>query len=318
MLPPSPSFLSPWLFCVAATVAATVGVPAQGLEPSTDDELLELRIARQCASLRERGELRASQALLAQVEDLATFPMAPVAASTVHLPPVELCAALRRSVRIVGHYYLCQECDEWHFNGASGFLVGSDGLVATCEHVLAPEPEAREDFLVMANLDGTVWPVEKVVAKDRGGDLAVLQTAEKNGVPLPLAASVRQGERVFCLSNPDHQFGFFSEGLVARRYLQRDEVPEGVPRKPADQVAPRPWLHVTCEFAKGSSGAPIVDATGAVVGIAQSTTTVVYDETAELVDTQMVFKTATPSSVLAALLPTKKPAPAPAEPAGKR
>jgi hypothetical protein len=79
-------------------------------------------------------------------------------------------------------------------------------------------------------------------------------------------------------------------------------------------------LHVTLQFAKGSSGAPIVDATGAVVGIAQSTTTVVYDETAELVDTQMVFRTATPSSVLAALLPAKKPAApaAPAAPVDKR
>jgi len=90
-------------------------------------------------------------------------------------------------------------------------------------------------------------------------------------------------------------------------------VPEGTAAKPPDQVAPRTWLHVTCDFAKGSSGAPIVDTTGTVIGIAQSTTTVVYDEDAALVDTQMVFKTATPAAALAALLPAKNGAAAAGE-----
>src|SRR5436190_23339811 len=56
------------------------------------------------------------------------------------------------------------------------------------------------------------------------------------------------------------------------------------------KVEPVRVLHVTCDFGKGSSGAPIVDTRGNVVGFAQSTTTLVYDEEADLVDTQMVFK----------------------------
>ncbi len=284
-----------------------VGLRAQAQEVVVDDELLELQITRACAELHRGKRLVPCSELTAEAAEAKPFVQPVVPVRTQVLMPVDLCASLRTSVRIVGHYYLCTECDDWHFSGASGFCVGTDGIVATCHHVLAPDETMREAFLVVADLQGRVWPVEHVLASDALGDVCVLKTAETGCVPLPLARRVRQGERIFCLSHPDHQFGFFSEGLVARLYAQRDPLPEGSKAKPADQVAARPWLHVTCDFAKGSSGAPIVDATGTVVGIAQSTTTVVYDETAELMDTQMVFKTATPASVLQALLPAPPP-----------
>lgn len=278
--------------------------------PPTDDELLEHQIVSACGRLREAGRLVECSVLVAEAKSTKPRPSPAAAARSRPLPPADLCASLRESLRLVGHFYRCTECEEWHFNSASGFVVGKDGLVATCHHVIAPDEDMREAFLVVADLQGNVWPVEHVAAADAGGDVCVLATPGRDWAPLPLAASVRQGERIWCLSNPDHQFGFFSEGLVARRYLQRDPPPEGQKPQAPETVPARPWLHVTCDFAKGSSGAPIVDATGTVVGIAQSTTTVVYDETADLVDTQMVFKTATPASVLASLLPPP-PAPAP-------
>jgi hypothetical protein len=101
---------------------------------------------------------------------------------------------------------------------------------------------------------------------------------------------------------------------VARQYLLREVLPdreppakEGEPGKPR-YAPPVPFLHVTCDFCKGSSGAPIVDAMGNVVGIAQSTTTVVYDEAATPVDTQMVFKSATPAAALLELVRASGPA----------
>jgi hypothetical protein len=140
-----------------------------------------------------------------------------------------------------------------------------------------------------------VWPVEHVVAADAAADVCVLSTPARDQVALPLRPAVAAGERIWCLSNPDHQFGFFSEGLVARRYVQREEG-EGEPERRTT------WLHVTCDFARGSSGAPIVDAAGNVVALAQSTTTVVHDEDAVPPDTQMVFKTAAPAEAVLALL----------------
>jgi S1-C subfamily serine protease len=209
------------------------------------------------------------------------------------LAGAELYQLAAASLCIVGHYYLCDECEQWHFSGASGFWVAADGAVATCHHVLAPDDSMRAAFLVVADLTGQVWPVQKVLAANAATDLCVLQTPARERTPLPLRGDVRVGERVACLSHPDGQYGFYSEGVVARHFLLREppEAPEALP-----------WLHVTCDFARGSSGAPVVDACGNVIGIADATTTVVYDDDAEVIDTQMVFKTAAPAGALQVLL----------------
>jgi hypothetical protein len=149
-----------------------------------------------------------------------------------------------------------------------------------------------------------------VLAADPASDVCILGTPARACVPLPLRAGVRVGERIWCLSHPDHQFAFFSEGMVARSLALRD--PGAGPGQPPDAVPARPWLQVTCDFARGSSGGPIVDARGNVVAVAQSTTTVVHDEDAEPPDTQMVFRTAAPAAALLAL--ERAPREAPAEP----
>lgn len=271
-----------------------------------DDEALEARIAAACEAARGAGTLVAAKALADQLASAPTFELRPAPVRQQSLAPADLFATVRPSTRIVGHYYKCKECGEWHFSGASGFCIDDHGNVATCAHVVAPDDTMVEAYLVVADLRGGVWPVQKVAAAAAAPDVCVLQTAERGTVPLPLRATVRTGEPVWCLSHPDHQFGFFSGGLVARRYLLREPAPEpakGDAKHGKPDLA-RPataWLHVTCDFAKGSSGAPIVDAAGNVVGVAQSTTTVVYDESTVPVDTQMVFKNAAPAAALLAL-----------------
>ncbi len=258
-----------------------------------DDESLEQRITAACDQLRDAGALRPCAELVAQAAAAPVTTLPPVPARLEVLPGPDLYERVVPSVCIVGHYYLCDECDQWHFSGASGFWVAADGAVATCHHVLAPDATMRAAFLVVADLDGQVWPVQRVLAANAATDLCVVQTPARGRVPLPLRGDVRVGERVVCLSHPDHQFGFFSDGVVARRFLLRD---------PPEAREPRPWLHVTCDFARGSSGGPVVDVCGNVVGIAVATTTVVYDEEADPVDTQMVFKAAAPAASLQALL----------------
>jgi len=177
-------------------------------------------------------------------------------------------------------------------------------------------------LLFVADFDGQVAAVSRVVASDAAYDIAVLQCETKSFTPLPLRSEVEPGERVYCLSNPDHMFGTFTEGLVSRVYVVRGEAP-GTGPEPAENedgnadapqhdlsksmaqdplLPPRAFLQVTCEFAGGSSGAPIVDAMGNVIGIAQSTRTVAVDPDAEQLEVQMVARTASPSSALLRLL----------------
>jgi S1-C subfamily serine protease len=283
-----------WIRLIAIAAALLASVCAQQPE-AVDDELLERRITEACARLHEDGHLRRSADLLAEVRAAGTCEPTVPPRRTGVMETVALRDLLAQSVRIVAHYYECSDCGEWHVSASSGFCLAADGAVATCLHVLEPDEVMRESFVVVADLAGKVWPVEHVVAADAAADVCVLSTSARDQVALPLRPAVAAGERIWCLSNPDHQFGFFSEGLVARRYVQREEG-EGEPERRTT------WLHVTCDFARGSSGAPIVDAAGNVVALAQSTTTVVHDEDAVPPDTQMVFKTAAPAEAVLALL----------------
>ena len=299
-----PSLAASLLVLLLATAVGRAQTPpgpaaGAGVPEVIDDDELEAKILAACSGLRQRGELVACSVLARGplVAEPIAVPVLPLHAQPV--PMAELRDRVLRSLRIVGHHYRCRECDKWHFSGASGFCVDAIGTIATCQHVVPADDTMLDAALVVADLAGNTWPVQSVLAADAAMDLVLLRTPARDGVPMPLRASVRSGERVYCASNPDQQFGYFSEGLVARRFRVRE------PATAASELVPRvssEWLHVTCEFAKGSSGGPIVDAMGNVVGVAQSTSTVIYDEDAQPIDTQMVFRIAAPADALLALL----------------
>lgn len=291
-----------WLWLVLGIAMSAGSATGQGPVQPIDDDALERRIEQACEALRIAGRLRhADEFATAAAANPGPAPRPPLPLRTERLAAEDLHDLLVPSLRTVGHYYLCTECDQWHFSGASGFCVDADGAVATCAHVLATDATMREAYLVVADLTGHVEPALGVLTADFAADVCILQTAAQHTVPLPLRLEARVGERLYCLANPDHRFGFFSEGMLARWYAERDE-------GAGADAAPRTWLHVTCEIAQGSSGGMVVDARGNLVGIAQSTTTVVDGEEDGVEDTQMVFRSAVPAAALRRLLP---PAPAP-------
>jgi hypothetical protein len=299
---------------------------ATSLPSAIDDEALLLAIETQCEALRTSGSLKTVRELLQPAPATAPSGDAPKLPSVgvEMLTPVALRRSLMRSVALVGEYYHCVECDKWHANLSTGFAVADGRHIATCLHVLHGEPseDGMAPLLFVADFDGQVAAVSRVVASDAAYDIAVLQCETKSFTPLPLRSEVEPGERVYCLSNPDHMFGTFTEGLVSRVYVVRGEAP-GTGPEPAENedgkadapqhdlsksmaqdplLPPRAFLQVTCEFAGGSSGAPIVDAMGNVVGIAQSTRSVAVDPDAAQLEVQMVARTASPASALLRLL----------------
>jgi hypothetical protein len=295
-------------FALATALAAQAAT-----EAAIDDDLLLQRIETGCDKLREQG-------LLHKVDELAKdcdgrrCELPAVEPSATPLPPPQLRERLLHSACIVGHFYSCAECKKWHFSASSGFAVCKDGLVATCFHLLEDDPEMPNACLVIADWDGSVWPVTAVVAADKGADVAILQCARKDLVPLPLRTDARTGDHVYCLSNPDHQFACFTDGMIARRYVVRGAAPgtagddgknssaasdHGRPIDPKARVLQ--FLQVTCEFAVGSSGAPVADDRGNVIGMAQSTATVFVDPDQQPAEPQMVSRAAVPAAALRAL-----------------
>jgi serine protease Do len=192
--------------------------------------------------------------------------------------------AWRQAVVVIGSISKCEECPDWHMDSVSaGWFITPDGLVATNYHVL--EDEEAEQLGVMT-ADGRVFRIKEVVAADRHGDAAILRL-QANGEQwawLPLADAAVPGEEARILSHPDGRFYSLSRGIVSRLH-----------RAPAEEDGePRVWTTVTADFGAGSSGAPVLNDRGEVIGMVSSTAVLLADpeegKDPAAEDVQMVFK----------------------------
>jgi S1-C subfamily serine protease len=172
------------------------------------------------------------------------------------------------------------------FNVAGGAFVIAPGVCLTSLHV-AKDKTAR-GFCALTR-DGRVFPVREVLAFEPVNDLAVLQLDLPEGVELPALPLARDaaptGSPVFVMSHPDDRFFLLSTGYVARHTLWKTEA--GV----------EAFMSITADFAKGSSGCPVLDEHGTVIGIVNNTESIYYDDDGKKkqLDLQMVVKNATPS-----------------------
>jgi S1-C subfamily serine protease len=172
------------------------------------------------------------------------------------------------------------------FNVAGGGFVIAPGVCLTSLHV-AKDKGAR-GFSALTR-DGRVIPVREVLAYEPVNDLVILQLDLPEGVDLPALPLAREaapaGSPVFVMSHPDDRFFLLSTGYVARHTLWRT------------QAGVEAFMSITADFAKGSSGCPVLDERGTVIGIVNNTESIYYDDDGhrKQLDLQMVVKNATPS-----------------------
>ena len=136
----------------------------------------------------------------------------------------------------------------------SGFFV-SDRLVATNLHVIE---SAAGGYVKPVGEKGT-FRVEGTVGLDSTRDLALLrvQDATRPSLPLGESESVAVGDAVYAAGNPQGLEGTFSEGIVS-----------GVRKVGHDTL-----LQITAPISPGSSGGPVLNQQGAVIGVAMATFT---------------------------------------------
>ena len=134
----------------------------------------------------------------------------------------------------------------------SGFVVGK-GLVATNFHVIRGSNSGQAK-VVGSNVTMTI---DGVVAKDPDRDLAILKVSALTAPPLPFSASkpVQVGETVFAIGNPQGMEGTLSQGIVS-----------GV-----RTVGDSSWIQITAAISPGSSGGPVLNDAGGVIGVAVAT-----------------------------------------------
>jgi tetratricopeptide (TPR) repeat protein len=133
----------------------------------------------------------------------------------------------------------------------SGFFIRKDGDIITNRHVLQGASSAD-----VKTAQGKVYPITRVVAEDKEGDLILVSVdIPPDAVyPLSVSASIPEvGERVIVIGSP---LGFektVSDGIVSavREIPQFGKI-----------------IQITAPISPGSSGSPVVNMKGEVIGVA--------------------------------------------------
>ena len=133
----------------------------------------------------------------------------------------------------------------------TGFVVDKMGIVATNLHVIEGEAQIK-----VRTFDGTQYPVVSIAGMDRGHDLALLRIAPKK--PMPVLAlgdsnQVSAGDQIVAIGNPLGVFDYsVSAGLISQvRPLSADLT----------------ILQISAPISPGSSGGPLFNQFGEVIGV---------------------------------------------------
>ena len=134
----------------------------------------------------------------------------------------------------------------------SGFFV-RDGEIASNLHVV--EGAARGYAKLVG--EKTKYDIEGITAVDAERDLVVLKISAGRSQALPLGNSdvVQVGESVYAVGNPQGLEGTFSQGIVSSiREVGTDKL-----------------LQITAPISPGSSGGPVLNGKGEVIGVSVAT-----------------------------------------------
>jgi S1-C subfamily serine protease len=242
-----------------------------------DDEAFERQVTAAALVLHEEGKLVPLAKLRTHLGH-AQCEVALPAPRKDRLRPPEIHRLVRGSTVVVGTFYHCTKCKEWHFDSASGFVV-AEGVVSTSEHVVDFEDEEMKDgFLVIADAKGRVFPITEVLASNADSDTCMVRVPGLDLPALALSTTAQVGDAVFCLSHPDGNHWMFTTGTLARFFINSEAATDAGKPRPKTRPAPSLYINITAEYSPGSSGAPVVDEYGNVVGQVESITSSIEDE----------------------------------------
>lgn len=150
----------------------------------------------------------------------------------------------------------------------SGFVISSDGYILTNNHVIATAVTSGGAINVRLQ-DGSSFPA-KVVGRDSSYDLAVLRISKRNLPALQFGDSekVAVGDSVLAIGSPLGLTGTVTLGIISAKDRA---VTAG---ESATDNSFINALQTDAAINPGNSGGPLVDATGAVIGVNSAIATV--------------------------------------------
>jgi putative serine protease PepD len=143
----------------------------------------------------------------------------------------------------------------------SGFVIDSTGYILTNNHVISQAAETGGSIQVSLN-DGTFYSA-KVIGRDASYDLAVLKITASGLKALQFGDSdkVAVGDLVIAIGSPLGLSGTVTTGIISAK---NRAVTAGESNSESSFINA---LQTDAAINPGNSGGPLVDATGAVIGI---------------------------------------------------
>lgn len=209
------------------------------------------------------------------------------------LTPEEMVVKRRTSILTVNKYLRRTTQPEVVTDWATAVVLSEDGICVTNYHVFwqlldsAVTLGVRDSLMFVATEAGKVYPITELLSCNKIGDFAFfkIDTRGDKLIPMPMGTDLSVGEDVHLLSNPEGYPYVYTNGIVTRTIAAEMGNPFGN------------RMEMSADFAKGSSGAPIMDNRGNMVGMV-SCIRAIYYSTQPPYYLQMNVKMCVPVSVL--------------------
>jgi len=246
---------------LAALLAASPVIPGVSVDNAADDRQIFRKLEAATTELAEKGDVAVKREVrLEQCRRTSTSSVNLAPVSSTQLDGVAIYRLAAQASVVIGSAYKCDKCTKWHHTLASGFAISADGIIATNHHVAA---NATAEAMGVMTADGRFFPVVEILAADKPHDVALIRVDAHGLTHLPLRDDAPAGTPVRCYSHPASTFGCISEGIITRYFKMNETDRNGAI-----------FMQTTADYARGSSGGPIIDGSGNAVGMVASTTPV--------------------------------------------
>ena len=227
-----------------------------------NDKALRSTFEKKMGELVKDAEITSHETLTEQLSRTSCqLELPPV--GTERMTPSEVYQKRLSSTLMIGKLHKCasEKCKRTHASIASGVVIHEDGIVLTNHHVVGNKMPRTLGMGAMTH-DGKAFLVEEVLAADEKSDVVILKLANAKGLPAaPVFRDEPVGNVATIISNPHGRFFTLSHGRVSRYHMSSKGVP---------------MMNVTADYAKGSSGGPIFNDRGDVIGLVANTVSIPY------------------------------------------
>ena len=207
-----------------------------------------------------------------QVEGGTLVNVTPRRAEKKKLKPEDIIGQRRKSVLTVNKYLGATTQSDMVSGWATAVVLSEDGVCVTNYHVfwelLDPKVQLniRDSLMFVATEEGRVYPITEILSFNQVGDMAFFKIDTRGDVltPMPLGNDLSAGANVHTLSHPEGYPYAYTSGVVFRT----------ITLNPEDPFARR--MEITADYAKGSSGGPIMDDCGNMVAMVSSIRSIFY------------------------------------------